>query len=168
MSIDTRKTKNFLLSTLKYLVGLILYVILISLFMTGIVIVSDKFIDGYIDHNIFQVSIVNDTLQQESKDSLAAIMSIIVESNRVLVDERENCKYYILTHTKVPEYVKLSKDVNINPSKELYLWIPVDYTTYKNATIGTNLATPDLVIGNTPYNGDIEHIELKIISKDKR
>ena len=147
-----------------FLCSMILYIIFISFIITGFIIVLDKFID-YIEPNYI---IIEDKERKLSNDSLVSLMSIIVESNRVLVNERNTCEYYVLVHAKVPEYIKLSKEININPSNDLFLWIPVDYNTYENAIPGGNLATPNLVIGKVRYTGDIDHINLKIISREKR
>lgn len=164
--MDSHRFKEIVINLGKFLLLLAVYIVFVSFLITGFVILSDKVLDTIAKKTVDKIE--NKSSDNTVSDSLAAIMSIIVETNRVLVDEQDKCQYYVLVKTKIPKYSKSNKPIKIGDTDDLFLWIPVDYNTYNNCSIGGDLATPDLVIGDKLYNGDIENISLMIISKDIR
>jgi len=111
----------------------------------------------------------------ESRDSLVAFMSVIIEANQALVNDPKSCRWLLLTEIKQPYYavrhgdgwtsLKLEKPFN----DVVYIWIPTDNETWTKSSRGSDLTKcRPLFIGSKAYNGDLKKIHMRVIDKQDR
>lgn len=156
---------------LKNAVTIFVIMAVMVLILTGIAIeIADS------DNSVHVKNFLQDTCQADSivslnRDSLSAFMSVIIEANQTLVKDPRDCHWLLLTEIFEPGYIHKSdnKIVYERPTKEsVLIWIPTSSEIFDTIQIGSNIPRQDFYIGNNLYNGDLEHIKIRVAGKEDR
>lgn len=154
--------------------GTISLIVLIILTLTGMAI--GIIVDDDSHYEIHMKNLMQDTQQADSivslnRDSISAFMSVIIEANQTLVRNPEDCHWLLLTEIFEPGYIHRSdnKIEYEKPTKEsVLIWIPTSYEIFDTIQVGYSIPRNDFYIGNNLYNGDLEHIKIRVAGKEDR
>ena len=148
----------------------ILAVILVQVIVGLIVIASLTHRDPMPEHQAR--SSVQDSMIELSRDSLSAFMSVIIEANQTLVTKPQECRWLLLTEISEPSYASKDSQGRVTYAKptleSVKIWIPTSVETYSSVIIGSSIPKDSMPIGNTLYNGDLEHVKARVIGKIDR